>query len=184
MRLTLSAEHRQFGASLHDLLTDTDVAAATAAWASGHHTAGLSLWRRLADLGVTGLAVPHRWGGVGAHPLDMLVACEELGHHAVPGPVAETVAAVPTLLCGVDDELAGRWLPDLADGTLIATLAAPPRLPYAVDADAAGLVLLSDDGRLCHGVPETGWPSVDETRRLFAVRAGTVLATGPVAARA
>ena len=30
--------------------------------------------------------------------LDLVVACEELGHHAVPGPVAESLAAVPALL--------------------------------------------------------------------------------------
>ena len=47
-----------------------------------------ALWRRLAGLGVTALAVPERWGGLGASLADVAVACEELGHHALPGPVA------------------------------------------------------------------------------------------------
>ena len=48
--------------------------------------AGLALWRRLAELGVTALAVPESWGGLGASPLDLVVACEELGHHAAARP--------------------------------------------------------------------------------------------------
>ena len=56
------------------------------------------MWRKLAGLGVTALAVPQRWGGLGASLADVAVACEELGHHALPGPVPESVAAVPVLL--------------------------------------------------------------------------------------
>ena len=90
MRFTLSVERRLFAEALHDLLNVADVPAAATAWAAGDNGPGLSLWRRLAQLGVTGLAVPRGYGGLGAHPVDLVVACEELGHHAVPGPVAET----------------------------------------------------------------------------------------------
>ena len=78
---------------LHDMLAAADVPAAARRWADGDLAPGLALWRRLADLGVTALAVPEKWGGLGASPLDLAVACEELGHHAVPGPVAESLAA-------------------------------------------------------------------------------------------
>ena len=47
--------------------------------------------------------MPEKWGGLGASPLDLVAACEELGHHAVPGPVAESLAAVPALLAGLAD---------------------------------------------------------------------------------
>ena len=103
--------------------------------------------------------MPEKWGGLGASPLDLVVACEELGHHAVPGPVAESLAAVPALLAALDDTGArgergrprrtavrGEWLAGLAAGDLIATLAMPPRLPFAADAEAAGLVLLAEAG--------------------------------------
>ena len=126
-------------------------AAAARRWADGDLAPGLALWRRLAGLGVTALAVPEKWGGLGASPLDLVVACEELGHHAVPGPVAESLAAVPALLAGLEDAgerraACGEWLAGLAAGDLIATLAMPPRLPFAADAEAAGLVLLAEDG--------------------------------------
>ena len=40
-------------------------------------------------------------------------------------------------------DLRADWLAGLAAGDLIATLAVPPRLPFAADAEAAGLVLLA-----------------------------------------
>jgi hypothetical protein len=76
------------------------------------------VWRALAALGVTALAVPERDGGLGASFADVVVACEELGHHVVPGPVAESVAAVPVLLAALPGDaaagdLAGRSLAGL-----------------------------------------------------------------------
>src|SRR5215471_14898968 len=148
MTLARSAEQQQFASSLHDLLAAADVPAAARRWAGGDHSPGLALWRKLAGLGVTALAVPPRSGGLGASWPDVVVACEELGHHAMPGPVAESAAAVPELIAALADErLSARWLPGLAAGDLIATLALPPWLPYAADADAAGLVLLAEIGR-------------------------------------
>jgi len=174
-----SPEQDQFAASLHDLL---GAAAPDAArrWAAGDHSPGLALWRGLAGLGVTGLAVPGRWGGADASPMDVVVACEELGHHALPGPVAESLAAAPALLAALgDDALCARWLPGLAAGEVIATVALPPRLPHAVDADVAGLVLLAGPEALHEGTPGMRHRSVDGGRWLFELSAGPVLARGP-----
>jgi alkylation response protein AidB-like acyl-CoA dehydrogenase len=177
MRFTLSAEQQQFAATLHDLLTSADVPAAARRWAAGDHGPGLAVWRKLAGVGVTGLALPVSAGGLGAHPVDLVVACEELGHHALPGPVAESIAAVPVALAAAGD--AGRrWFAPLADGELVATIAAPSRLPYAADADAAGLVLLAEGDALRLGAPGAGHRSVDETRRLFPVHRGETLVKG------
>ena len=177
----------EFGAAVHEMLTDVDVAGVAREWASGELASGLALWRRLAGLGVTALAVPEKRGGLGASPLDLVVACEELGHHAVPGPVAESLAAVPVLLAGLDgmggERLAvrdgfGEWLAGLADGDLIATLAVPPGVPLAACAEVAGLVLLADDGVVSVGRPEGWYRSVDPGRSLAEVRGGAVVAEG------
>ena len=93
-----TAEQEQFAASLHEALAAADVPGAARRWAAGDRAPGQALWRKLAGLGVTALAVPQRWGGLGASLRDVAVACEELGHHALPGPVPESVAAVPVLL--------------------------------------------------------------------------------------
>jgi len=191
-----SAEQDQFAASLHDMLATSAPAgsggpggggslAAARRWADGDHEPGLALWRNLADLGVTALAVPARWGGLGASAMDLVVACEEAGHHALPGPAAESLAAVPALLTALgDDWLCDQWLPRLAEGEVIATLAAPPGLPYALDADAAGLVLLASPDAVRAATAGTRHPSVDPARWLFEVTAGPALAEGPAAAAA
>lgn len=163
MRFAPSEEQRQFAASLHELLSGTDG----------------KLWPRLADLGVTGLAVPADRGGLGGDAVDLVVAFEELGHHAVPGPVVESMAAVPTLLAELGER---RWLPGLADGSLVATLTYDPHLPYALDADSAGLVLALDDDTVRLAEPTgVALSSVDTSRRLFAVRPGELLAERPAA---
>jgi alkylation response protein AidB-like acyl-CoA dehydrogenase len=185
-----SAEQDQFAASLHDLLAAADVPGAARQWAAGDRSGGLALWRKLAGAGVTALAVPQRWGGLGASPLDIVVACEELGHHALPGPVTESVAVVPWLITALGDEtLAGRWLPGLAAGDLIATLALPPWRPYAADADAADLVLLAEGDTAKASTVWLAGPgarhrSVDPARSLFEADGRQVLARGPAVAGA
>jgi len=184
MRLTRSAEQEQFAASLHEMLAGADVPGAARRWASGDHAGGLAVWRKLAGAGVTALAVPQGWGGLGASPLDIVVACEELGHHAVPGPVAESVAAAPWLIAALTEEiLAARWLSGLASGDLIATVALPPWLPYAADADAAGLVLLAEADTVWLAEPGARHRSVDRARLLFEVDGHQILARGPTVAR-
>ena len=177
----------EFGAALHDMLADADVPGAARRWADGDLAPGLALWKRLAGMGVTALAVPEAWGGLGASPLDLVVACEELSHHALPGPVAESLAAVPVLLAALAETggppggrgSCGEWLAGLAAGDLIATLAMPPWLPYAADAEAAGLVLLAGDGAVYRAYrvrPGAGHRSVDPARSLSEVRGEQVLA--------
>jgi hypothetical protein len=178
-----SAEQEQFAASLHDALGAAGVPQAARRWAAGDHGPGQALWRKLAGLGVCALAVPEEHGGLGASLLDVTVACEELGHHPLPGPVPESVAAVPVLLAALP-ALAGLWLPGLAAGDLIATLAAPPRLPYAADADAAGLVLLADGDSLWLAAAGEPKRSVDPARTLSAVTGREELASGPAVAAA
>lgn len=190
-----TAEQEQFGAALHEALAAADVPGAARRWAAGDRAPGQALWRKLAGLGVTALAVPPRWGGLGASLADVAVACEELGHHALPGPVPESVAAVPVLLAALAQEsgageslaplsVASEWLPGLATGEQIATLALPPWLPFAADADAAGLILLADGGVLRLATAVARYPSVDPARSLSQPCAGPALARGAAAAAA
>jgi hypothetical protein len=183
--LSRSAEQQQFASSLHELLAAADVPGAARRWAGGDHSPGLALWRKLAGVGVTALAVPPGSGGLGASWLDVVIACEELGHHAVPGPVAESAAAVPELIAALADErLSARWLPGLAAGDLIATLALPPWLPFAADADAAGLVLLAEPGAVRLATAGARHRSVDPARSLSQARGHEELARGPAVAAA
>jgi alkylation response protein AidB-like acyl-CoA dehydrogenase len=136
------------------------------AWAASDTGPGRKVWARLADLGVTALAVPERFDGIEAHPVDLVVASERLGRWCVPGPVTESIAVAPVLLA--EDERCAA----LATGELIATVALRPHVPRAVDADAAGLVLAADlDGTVREASAGEQHESVDPSRRLFDVSA-------------
>ncbi len=165
MNFELDAEQRDFAASIDAALAAADVPGAVRAWASGDTAPGRKVWARLTDLGVTALAVPERFDGLDAHPVDLVVALERLGRWCVPGPVTESVAVAPILLAD-DDRCAA-----LAAGELIATVALPPHVPRAVDADTAGLTLLVDAARVSEARVGEQHESVDPSRRLFDVTA-------------
>ena len=136
MKFDLDEQQRDFAASIDAALAAADVPAAVRAWAAGDTAPGRKVWAQLADLGVTALAVPEKFDGIEAHPVDLVVAAERLGRWCVPGPVTESIAVAPVLLA--DDERSAA----LAAGELIATVALPPHVPRAVDADTAGLILV------------------------------------------
>ena len=91
MRFELDPDQRDFAASLESLLASSDTAAVARAWADGDTDPGLKLWARLAEHGVTMLATE-------ATPVEVCVAFEALGRHAVPGPWVESAAYLPLLL--------------------------------------------------------------------------------------
>ncbi|MQA83887.1 MAG: acyl-CoA dehydrogenase [Streptosporangiales bacterium] len=185
MRFALSAERLAFAASLHDLLAAADTPAVARGFAAGDYEPGRTLWKRLAELGVAALTVPERWGGLDAGPVDVVVAFEELGHHAVPGPVVESAAAAIVLAeSGVT-----TWLTDLARGEVMASVALPPHVPYALDASVAAPVLAVEHDALSRvdatgGARSAAMSSVDPARRLFTVTGGEVLARGEEVRRA
>ncbi|MFF9574620.1 acyl-CoA dehydrogenase family protein [Streptomyces rubiginosohelvolus] len=180
MRFLLTDEQREFGRSLDALLTAADTPAVLRAWAAGDHGPGRALWGRLADAGVFALAVPEAYGGVGPLPVEAAVACVELGRHAVPGPVAETLAA-GVLLAGAGGPLAEEWLPAIASGAAVVSLTLEGYGPYAPDADAADAVftVTGDELRLAPGPGEPS-ASADPARRLFRPEpGGAPVAKGP-----
>ncbi len=169
MRFALDEQQRAFAASLDAALGRADVPAVIRSWAAGDTGPGRALWSLLADLGVTALAVPEDAGGLGAGPVDLVVAAECLGRWCVPGPIAESIAVAPVLLAG------DRRCAALASGAVIATVALPPAVPRAPDADVADIVLLARDGTVGDATPGSSHDSVDPSRRLFDVApAGTV----------
>src|SRR4029077_3428121 len=57
-----------------------------------------ALWKKIADLGWTALAIPEQYGGVGSF-LDLVVVLEEAGRALLPEPFFATMGlAVPGLL--------------------------------------------------------------------------------------
>lgn len=171
MRFALDEQQRDFAASIDAALGAADLPGAVRAWAAGDTAPGRKVWEQLATLGVTALAVPEKFDGIEADPVDLVVAVERLGRWCVPGPVAESIAVAPVLLASGDR---AERCAELASGELIATVALPPQTPRAVDADVAGLVLLAGENGVTEATPGGAHESVDPSRKLF-----DVTATGP-----
>ena len=177
MRFTLSTEQQDFAASLRRLLTDAKTPDVIRAWGAGDHETGTALLRRLADAGVTALAIDDEFGGLGAHPVDLAVSFVELGRAGVPGPLVESAAALPALLQALPDRSpAQKWLPGIADGSTTASLVLPPAVPRALDGDIADVVFAVTDSGVHTATITDLVVSVDRARRLFDVSAADALA--------
>jgi alkylation response protein AidB-like acyl-CoA dehydrogenase len=163
VKFALDEQQRDFAASIDAALGAADLPGAVRAWSAGDVGAGRKVWEQLANLGVTALAVPEKFDGLDADPVDLVVALERLGRWCVPGPVAESIAVAPVLLAEDARSTA------LATGELIATVAMPPQVPRAVDADMAGLVLLAADDGVSEAADGDCYESVDPSRRLYDV---------------
>ena len=82
-----------------------------------------SLWQRAAELGWVGLAMPEAHGGMGLGWVDLVVVLEETGRSLFPSPLVSTVLAAEALALAGDEAQRGRWLPRLAAGESLGTLA-------------------------------------------------------------
>ena len=82
------------------------------------------LWRKMAELGWQALAFPEEYEGVGSSFLDLAVLLEEMGRALVPGPFVPTVVhAGRTILAAGSEEQKKEFLPKIANGEIIMTLA-------------------------------------------------------------
>jgi hypothetical protein len=142
VRFELTEDQVAFADAIASLLRSSDSVAVARAWAAGDTAAGVALWRRLSDLGVTALVAPEDEGGLGGSLVDLAVAFEALGFGLAVGPWIESAALAPQL-----------------EGEMV-TAAVPGLSPYAADAQVA---------RLLSGTAGATHASIDTTRTLTSV---------------
>jgi acyl-CoA dehydrogenase len=88
----------------------------------GDHDA--NLWRKIVDLGWTALRIPESHGGLGLSVLELCVLAEEVGRSLAPVPFTSSVLmATELLLASGHDAAQAAWLPKLADGSAVGTVA-------------------------------------------------------------
>lgn len=82
------------------------------------------LWRKITDLGWTGLRIPETHGGLGLSVLELCVLAEEVGRALAPVPFTSSVllATEALLACGTPAQQA-TWLPRLAGGSATGAVA-------------------------------------------------------------
>ncbi|MFQ5698792.1 MAG: acyl-CoA dehydrogenase family protein [Myxococcota bacterium] len=82
------------------------------------------LWKGVAEMGWLGAAVPEEYGGAGFGQLELAVLAEEIGRSLAPIPFGPSVyLATEALMLAGKEEQKSRYLPRLASGESIGTLA-------------------------------------------------------------
>ena len=82
-----------------------------------------ALWKQLAEMGITGLLVPEPLGGAGLGWVDLVVVLEETGRALLPSPLLSHSLFVSSLGKLGDDAQQQKWLPQLAQGNAIGSVA-------------------------------------------------------------
>jgi len=123
--LALTEDQRALRDSARDFLTAQFPPAARRAALDAGPGYDPKLHARLAaELGLAGLTVPEKFGGLGLGPVEACVVHTELGRALYPGPFLPSGLAAGVLLASGDRAAAERWLPLLADGSVTGTIAA------------------------------------------------------------
>ena len=179
-----SEEQRMLADSLRRLVSqDWAFPARRARQAAG--TLDSRAWGALAELGVLGLTISPAHGGFGEGPASLLPVHRELGRGLVSEPVIPSAVMGAALLDACRDAVRARWLPGIASGEIIASVAwQEPGRRYDADPQACRATRDADGWRLqgakhlvWHGAAATHWlisaRDASGQAALFAVPAGT-----------
>ncbi|ANI76501.1 MULTISPECIES: acyl-CoA dehydrogenase family protein [Sphingobium] len=109
----------------------------------GHDAAA---WAEMAQMGWCGIVVPEKQGGSDFGYRSMGLVLEELGRTLAASPLLSSgLVAASALRLGGTDEQKARWLPGIADGSVIGTLAmdegahhAPEKIRLTAEASGSG----------------------------------------------
>jgi alkylation response protein AidB-like acyl-CoA dehydrogenase len=107
------------------------------------------VWANFADMGFTGVLVPEAQGGLGLGMVEAGVVMEQIGHQLTASPfLASSIVAVSLIRQAGTAAQRDHWLPKLANGATIATLAIdehrkhqPDRIACKAVKTAAGFTL-------------------------------------------
>lgn len=124
MNFEFSDDQKQLRDQARRYLTEHSPPKAVRAVLEGNAAYDKALWSGLAEMGFLGVAIPEEFGGAGAGHLELCVIAEEIGRALAPVPFSSTIylAAEAILLAGSDAQKA-KWLPKIASGEAIGTLA-------------------------------------------------------------
>jgi alkylation response protein AidB-like acyl-CoA dehydrogenase len=120
-----SADGAQLRATARSFLTRTATQAEARRLMATDEGYDEANWRRMAtQLGWQGLTIPERYGGAGYGYAEMSILLEEMGRALLCAPFLSSVVLAATALAESGDEDAqARYLPDIASGDLVATVA-------------------------------------------------------------
>src|SRR5258706_14701928 len=112
---TIREEMRKFA--------DSEIAPRAQQWHRSNRYIPLDVITQMAELGVFGLTIPQRYGGLGLGKESMCVASEELsrGYIGVGSLGTRSEIAAELILGGGTEEQKAKWLPKIASGEILPT---------------------------------------------------------------
>ncbi len=124
MNFDFSDEQKQLRDTARKFLAEKCPPKAVRAVIDGKAPYDRELWKGLAEMGFLGVAIPEGYGGTGAGQLELCVIAEEMGRVLAPVPFSSTVyLAAESLLIAGSEAQKQKWLPVIASGDAIGTLA-------------------------------------------------------------
>jgi alkylation response protein AidB-like acyl-CoA dehydrogenase len=123
MSIAITEDHRALAQTAADFLAKRDVRGANRAMLESPTEDLPDLWKELVDLGWLGLHLPEEHGGSGYGLEELVVVVEELGAQLAPGPFVPSVIASAVIAAAGDDATKAKYLPGLADGSIIGAVA-------------------------------------------------------------
>jgi alkylation response protein AidB-like acyl-CoA dehydrogenase len=82
---------------------------------------GHGLWKRFAELGLTGICIPENHGGLGLGATEAALVMEEIGRNLIPSPFLQTAVVAARAIGGTTH--ADRWYPGILSGETVLALA-------------------------------------------------------------
>jgi alkylation response protein AidB-like acyl-CoA dehydrogenase len=125
MILGVTAEQEELRASVRRFLADRAPISAVRELMETTDGVDPAVWRQAGEqLGLQGIAIPEEYGGAGFSFAEQAIVLEELGAALYGGPyLASAVLAATALLASSDEGAKKTYLPGIASGEMIATLA-------------------------------------------------------------
>jgi alkylation response protein AidB-like acyl-CoA dehydrogenase len=125
MSFALSEEHEELRRTVRAFLDDRSTETEVRRLVDTETGYDDRVWAQMADqLGLQGIAIPEEFGGSGFGFVELGIVLEEMGRRLYSGPyLPSAVLAAQALLRSGDTAAQKEWLPGIASGEVVATLA-------------------------------------------------------------
>lgn len=117
-----------------------------------------ALWRKFAELGLTGILVGEADGGLGLGHVEAGIVLREIGRNLTPSPFLSTAVIGASALGHASDDLKGRYLPGIIAGETVLALALdegakhrPERIAMKAERAGNGFRLSGQKDFVVHG---------------------------------
>ena len=124
MEFGLSQEQEMLQQSIGGYLEEHGGLERARTFADNNERRAEDVWSGLTNLGVPAVLIDEEHGGLGMSLLDAALISEMLGFHVATTPFVSTAVMAPLAIAAAgSEEQKAKWLPSLADGSVIAGVA-------------------------------------------------------------